>query len=245
MAVFRHCLEVKSMPFCYKCGTKLADEAMFCFNCGTKTVSAADNNDMPGNVQSNEKADTTSFPDMSKEESIALLDELALKYGSLERVRKEISELQHSIDSATNYQPKRVSAFSFFWPFMVYSAIAATICVFLAFLLYKLFGFFIFLAFALPIVLTIVGAVRAKNIRNNYINQTAISAYDRRKKKESDEERLSSLVSKERSLRIQLEKHNAIVPVNMRSKSKLIMAKRLLETGKADSFEEAMKLGRT
>ena len=56
------------MPFCYKCGTKLADEAMFCFNCGTKTVSAADNNDMPGNVQSNEKADTTSFPDMSKEE---------------------------------------------------------------------------------------------------------------------------------------------------------------------------------
>ena len=228
------------MPFCHKCGTKLADDSVFCYSCGAKVVVFGESSEKTDNVQVS--AAPKPVPAMSKEESIAFLEQLASKYNSLERVQKEIKELEQSISSAVNYRPRSVSAFRFFWPFMVYSAIASTICCFLAVLLYQLFGFFIFLAFALPVILTIVGAVRARAIRDQYNIDISNSAYQRRKKKEEDEVRLSSLHSKERSLRKQVEEHNDIVPVNMRSKNKLNMAKRLLEADKVTSFEEAMRL---
>ena len=125
---------------------------------------------------------------------------------------------------------------------MVYSAIAAAIFAVLAFVVFPLFSVFIAAAYIVPIVLTIVGAVRARHLRERYNNDLFNSETNRRRKKREDEERLSQLRSNEKSLKKQLEKYDEMVPVNMRNKSRLTMAKRMLEMDKVHSFEEAMKL---
>ena len=228
------------MPFCNKCGKKLDEGDMFCSGCGVQVPTAVQNQGTSGSNQSNEKTDPA--PGMSKAESISLLEKLASKYGSLERIQKEIKDIEQSIEKTTSYQAKQHSAFKFFWPYMVYSAIAAAVFAVLAFVVYPLFGVFIAAAYIVPIVLTIVGAVRARHLRERYNNELFNSESNRRRKKREDEERLSQLRSNESSLKKQLEQYDKIVPANMRSKSRLTMAKRMLEMDKVHSFEEAMKL---
>ena len=228
------------MPFCNKCGKKLDESDMFCSVCGAKVYKAEQNQGTSGSNLSNESSDPASG--MSKTESIALLEKLASKYGSLERTQKEIKDIEQSIEKTTSYQAKQHSAFKFFWPYMVYSAIAAAVFAVLAFVVYPLFGVFIAAAYIVPIVLTIVGAVRARHLRDKYNNELFNSETRRRRKKREDEERLSQLRSNESSLKKQLEQYDKIVPANMRSKSRLTMAKRMLEMDKVHSFEEAMKL---
>lgn len=228
------------MPFCNKCGKKLDEGDMFCSGCGVQVPTAVQNQGTSGSNQSNEK--TNPAPSMSKAESISLLEKLASKYGSLERTQKEIKDIEQSIEKTTSYQAKQHSAFKFFWPYMVYSAIAAAIFAVLAFVVYPLFVVFIAAAYIVPIVITIVGAVRARHLREKYNNELFNSESNRRRKKREDEERLSQLKSNESSLKKQLEQYDKIVPANMRSKSRLTMAKRMLEMDKVHSFEEAMKL---
>lgn len=228
------------MPFCNKCGNKLDEGDVFCSVCGAKVSITAQSKGASGSSQSNDYPDPA--PVMSKTESIALLEKLASKYGSLERTQKEIKDLEQAIEKTTTYQAKPYSAFRFFWPYMVYSAIAAAIFVVLAFVVFPLFSVFIAAAYIVPIVLTIVGAVRARRLRERYNNDLFNSETNRRRKKREDEERLSQLRSNEKSLKKQLEKYDEMVPVNMRNKSRLTMAKRMLEMDKVHSFEEAMKL---
>ena len=59
---------------------------------------------------------------------------------------------------------------------------------------------------------------------------------------DEDRERLDDLISSEKKMRAELALYDSIVPENMRNKSRMGYARKMLETDKAKTFEEAMHL---
>ena len=185
------------------------------------------------------------YNSMSKEESIKLCDRLGNEYYSLQKMQSEINSINNFIRTEAFYQPKRYSAFRFFWPYLIYGAVSFSICYFLALLSYfsfPLMCFFLIACFMLPIVFVIVGAVRSRILREQCNRDADNDAYRRRQKVEEESKRLEELISSEKELRAQLAGYDSIVPENMRNKSRMGYARKMLEADKAKTFEEAMHL---
>lgn len=185
------------------------------------------------------------YSSMSKTEIIELCDMLGTKYYSLAKMQSEIDSISNSLRNDALYQPKRYSAFRFFWPFLIYGAVSFSICYILALLSYSSFPLMCFLligCFVLPIVFVIVGGVRARILRAQCTRDAENNAYRRRVKMDEDRERLDDLISSEKKLRAELALYDSIVPENMRNKSRMGYARKMLETDKAKTFEEAMHL---
>lgn len=228
------------MPFCNMCGKEYKPGDLFCPDCGNDlSVSRAASHYA---IQTPDPSDslTEDFSSMSKEESIKLTEELGANYHSLERMQKEIGELVSSINHAANHQTKRYSAFRFFWPYLIYAAVACTI-------FYYLTGLTRALLFApciviIPVIIIIVGGVKARRSREESNYDAANYAVTLSQKAGEQRQRLAQLTSSEASLRSRLEKYNGIVPVHMRNKSKMLYAKKMLEMDKAANFAEAMDM---
>ena len=185
------------------------------------------------------------YNSLSKEESIKLCDRLGADYYSLAKMQSEINSLSNTSRNDALYQPKRYSAFRFFWPYLIYGAVSFSICYFLALLSYLSFPlmiFFLIACFVLPIVFVIVGGVRARILRAQCTRDAEDNAYRRRVKMDEERERLDDLISSEKKLRAELALYDSIVPENMRNKSRMGYARKMLETDKAKTFEEAMHL---
>lgn len=185
------------------------------------------------------------YNSLSKEESIKLCDRLGADYYSLAKMQSEINSLSNTLRNDALYQPKRYSAFRFFWPYLIYGAVSFSICYFLALLSYLSFPlmiFFLIACFVLPIVFVIVGGVRARILRAQCTRDAEDNAYRRRVKMDEERERLDDLISSEKKLRAELALYDSIVPENMRNKSRMGYARKMLETDKAKTFEEAMHL---
>ena len=113
------------MPFCSKCGNELNVEDIFCSKCGFKS-------DFNEDADAAAAQDTSvDRPAMTKEESIALAEKLSKDYKTLERLNKDISDNETILSRPADYQFRPHSAFKFFWPYLIYAAIAFWILYFL------------------------------------------------------------------------------------------------------------------
>lgn len=229
------------MPFCPMCGNEIKAGELFCSGCGNRLSGTKDVPTYQALQTPDPSASQTEdYSAMSKEESIKLTEQLGTKYHSLEKMQKEIKELTDSLNHSANYQTKRYSAFRFFWPYLVYAAVACTIFYYATGLTRSLF--FAPLILIVPVILIIVGAVRSRKMREECNYDAANYAVTRAQKMEEERKRLYELTAREARLRSQMDKYNGIVPVQMRNKSKMLYAKKMLETDKAGNFAEAMAM---
>ena len=226
------------MPFCSKCGNELKVEDIFCSKCGFKS---------DFNEDADAAAQDTSVdrPAMTKEESIALAEKLSKDYKALERLNRDISDNETILSRPADYQFRPHSAFKFFWPYLIYAAVAFWV-------LYFLFVFIAsgtssagvlivgMLCLCSPVVLLIIGGVRAFRLREE-ANAAESEAIRRRKvdqedmKKRTDELRLKRTVITKR-----LSEYNQIVPPNLRTSTRMEKSKVLIQTGKAEDFYDAI-----
>ena len=227
------------MPFCSKCGNELNVEDIFCSKCGFKS-------DFNEDADAAAAQDTSvDRPAMTKEESIALAEKLSKDYKALERLNKDISDNETILSRPADYQFRPHSAFKFFWPYLIYAAIAFWILYFL----------FIFIAsgtssagvlivgmlcLCSPFILLIVGGVKAFRSREE-ANAAESEEIRRRKvdnenlKKRTDELRLKRTVITKR-----LSDYNQIVPPALRTSTRMEKSRVLIQTGKAEDFYDAI-----
>ncbi len=231
--------EVDSMPFCSKCGNELNVEDIFCSKCGFKS-------DFNEDADAAAAQDTSvDRPAMTKEESIALAEKLSKDYKTLERLNKDISDNETILSRPADYQFRPHSAFKFFWPYLIYAAIAFWI-------LYFLFVFIAsgtssagvlivgMLCLCSPVILLIVGGVKAFRSREE-ANAAESEEIRRRKvdnenlKKRTDDLRLKRTVITKR-----LSDYNQIVPPALRTSTRMEKSRILIQTGKAEDFYDAI-----
>ncbi len=225
------------MAFCNKCGAGLTGEDLFCPNCGNKIDTAIFEEDKEPEL-----------PSMTKEESIALAEKLSAEYGALEKLIQEISEAEAIIKRPLPEAPRH-SAFKFFWPFIVTGLIIYLV-------IYLIIGV-VFLAggsesvgsalapivafIALGATLAIGGSV-ARNKRDTLNNQEALRVHALRVKIDEMKKRTSELKTSYSVKKRSLAEYDAIVPASQRTKVRMDNVRRLIESGKADNFYDALKL---
>lgn len=226
------------MPFCSKCGNELNVEDIFCSKCGFRS-------DFNEDADAAAQDTSVNRPAMTKEESIALAEKLSKDYKALERLNKDISDNETILSRPADYQFRPHSAFKFFWPYLIYAAIAFWI-------LYFLFVFIAsgtssagvlivgMLCLCSPVILLIVGGVKAFRSREE-ANAAESEAIRRRKvdnenlKKRTDELRLKRTVITKR-----LSDYNQIVPPALRTSTRMEKSRVLIQTGKAEDFYDAI-----
>ena len=226
------------MPFCSKCGNELNVEDIFCSKCGFKS-------DFNEDADAAAQDTSVNRPAMTKEESIALAEKLSKDYKTLERLNKDISDNETILSRPADYQFRPHSAFKFFWPYLIYAAIAFWI-------LYFLFVFIAsgtssagvlivgMLCLCSPVILLIVGGVKAFRSREE-ANAAESEAIRRRKvdnenlKKRTDDLRLKRTVITKR-----LSDYNQIVPPALRTSTRMEKSRVLIQTGKAEDFYDAI-----
>ena len=223
------------MAFCTKCGTELTSEDLFCPNCGLKIGPAAPN-----------EADTV--PAMTKEESIALAVKLTSEYGALEKLKHEIDEAELIIKRPIPEAPRH-AAFKFFWPFLIIGFIVYILVYLVVGLVFALGGTgevsssigavagFVALAATL-----ILGGNFARNQRDKMNNQEAMRIHTLRGKVDQMKKRTSELKTSYSVKKRSLEEYDAIVPESRRNRASMEKVRILLDSGKADTFCDALKL---
>lgn len=240
------------MPFCNKCGTRIEIDDIFCPECGARVGSAdASYSPAPSVPEVTEDSyesltPASPIPSMTKEESIELAEKLKKEYNNLEKIQKEIDENQEIISKPVT-PAKRHSAFKYFWPFLVTSAIVANAGWIGGFFIAaaaksaEIYGFCAVGGVVLAIVLTIVGAVTSKNQRDalNYNAQRA--ERDRHRRQQVLTEKNKELRTRYTSTKKRLEQYNSIVPREYRDARHMDRVRILLQTGKAENFAEAIK----
>ena len=220
------------MAFCNKCGAELSDGASFCDQCG-KEISAR-----LSAIQ------MTS----SRAGSIKLATDLALKYATLTRLKDEINDTEFALKKIEiSPNPPRYSFFRFFWPSFI---VAVVVCFFVTFIfafiaagsknyeagakLAEIMGYI-----SVPVVLIIGGIIAGK--RRDAANEE-LAAKERTAVRKSDDlqNKLNELRNKQNEINNAVSEVKDIVPASMRNKDQMLKVKTMLDTGKAETFEEAI-----
>ena len=165
------------MAICVNCGTELTGEDVFCPKCGAKNVIATD--------AVSEATAVAAAPEMTKEESIAFAEKAVTLYKNYERLKKEIDDNRSQLSKpGPDGVVKRYSAFRFFWPYLIYAAVALNVFYFFAQLSSRSYGMAMFMllaALVVPVVLLIVGGVSARRKRDAS-NELAVRAVNDRRR---------------------------------------------------------------
>lgn len=232
------------MPFCSQCGYKLKINDVFCPQCGSKTSDETEESTV--NYVGEEYV-TPAASVMTKEESIALAEKLSSEYHSLERLKKEIDE-NNAITSRPVPQAKPHAAFKFFWPYLVASVVALNVLVIIGYIVFlssfsgNAFIFFMLAAVITAVVLLIVGGKTATSKRDALNYQMSDELHRRRKKNDELIEKNRTLQSQYSNKKRKLDQYNSLVPARFRTSRYMDRVKILLNTNKAESFDEAIRL---
>ncbi len=220
------------MAFCVNCGGEITESDVFCPNCGAKNE-----------VSPEETA--AAYP-QTKEEGIELADKLFTLYKSYERTAKELEDIDYRLHAPAVDAPRQHAAFKFFWPFLIYASVAFTILYIAAILFsqtsYEAAMFFYFLALLSIPILLITGGVRAVRLRSEY-NQSEYETFSKTRKQQGlDRNIQDSILRKRQNLLDKTRKYNSIIPYNLRNSAAMSRVKVLLQSGKVENFEDALKL---
>lgn len=102
--------------------------------------------------------------------------------------------------------------------------------------------FFYSLALLSIPILLITGGVRAVRLRSEY-NQSEYETFSKTRKQQGlDRNIQDSILRKRQNLLDKTRKYNSIIPFNLRNSAAMSRAKVLLQSGKVESFEDALKL---
>ena len=94
---------------------------------------------------------------------------------------------------------------------------------------------------AIPILL-IIGGVRAVRLREEYNRTEYDSVIRRNQQQELDRRNHDALLRKRQNILDKLKEYNPIVPVTLRDSASMSKIKILLQTDKAESFGDAVKM---
>ena len=223
------------MAFCRKCGAELSDNDVFCFSCG-----------QPCDDQPN--ASTSETDSMSKEDSIALAGKLKTEYAAIERLQKEISENETALRRPITLSGSRYSAFRYFWPYLIYA--------FLLFNALFIFGTIIgmsagsdasiiiamFVCFGGTIGLLIFGGIRARRKRDSMNEELVEQENQINERFREIEKRTADLKYKLTNKNLEVSKYQHLVPMRFRTRYYMERVIYFLQTDKASSFSEAVRL---
>ena len=224
------------MAFCNKCGTELTGDDVFCPKCGNKI-----------DPEIFEETKAHELPSMTREESIALATKLAAEYGALEKLKQEISEAEIIIKRPLPETPRH-SAFKFFWPFIIIGVVVYIVLYVFIAVIFLAGGSDVGAAIAPGIAFVGLGATLAigggvaRNKRDTLNNQEALRMHYLRGKIEEMKKRTSELKTSYSVKKKSLAEYNAIVPESQRTKARMENVRRLIDSGKADNFYDALKL---
>ena len=226
------------MAICLNCGTELTGEDVFCPKCGAKNVIATD--------AVSEATAVAAAPEMTKEESIAFAEKAVTLYKNYERLKKEIDDNRSQLSKpGPDGMVKQYSAFRFFWPYLIYAAVALNVFYFFAQLSSRSYGMAMFMllaALVVPVVLLIVGGVSARRKRDAS-NELAVRAVnDRRRHLDELKKETSMLETKRIKMAAELKEYEAIIPASLRNSSSMSKAIILLKSNKAETIYQAIEM---
>ena len=234
------------MFYCRKCGAQLNEDDLFCFKCG-QPVDAPVNASEAG-ITNSVSVSGTSAVLMSKEESIALAEKLKNEYVVVDRLQKEVNENESALKRPIVFSGRRYSAFRFFWPFFIYAYLALNAVLIIGVIASSGddtgTGITVSFLFSLgaAVGLLIFGGIRAKNKRDSLNEQLANDEFQMARRYKERESNTAELKTKLMNKRNELREYQTLVPAKFRSKYYMDRVIILLQTGKAESFTEAIKL---
>ncbi|MBR6488368.1 MAG: hypothetical protein IKT20_05620 [Clostridiales bacterium] len=181
---------------------------------------------------------------MTKEESIALAEKLSKKYKEYEDIRKEIDDNKQELARPVNLEHKPHAAFKFFWPFLVAAAASMMFFYFLMLIAgaVVLAGLFALMVLISPIVLLLVGSTRARRLRDE-LNSREVNEIREKKKRIKDlTDRNEELEPKCAEIKKELDEYEELIPMDSRNSARMDKALKLLQTGKAENFSQALEM---
>ena len=234
------------MAYCRKCGTLLKDEDVFCFMCGQ----AIDRGETSPVVDSFDEDGTPilAVPSMTKEESINLAEKLKAEYAAVEKLQRDISDNETVLKRPVNPSGRRHSAFKFFWPFLIFAYIALNVIYLVGVLISSANNdeggmiFSLFLGLAAAAGLLIFGGVRAGRKRDRLNQQLADEEYQMRKRQNDLVTRNNELKTKLKNKKHELSQYQNMIPGKFRTKHYMERVLMLLQTGRAESFADAINM---
>lgn len=187
---------------------------------------------------------------MTKEESIELAELLANKYSSLSKMKGEANNVKEELARAKKQSEKPVakySAFKYFWPYLIAAVVAEIVVYFGGGLLLSMgthtndaYSVWQLLKFLTPIAVIVIGLILAIRKRNS-LNRVAVESHStdliREKRLEED------LEAKEKNIANFMETikdYDDLIPEKLRQKIFMEKVKKMLESGEADDFSDAI-----
>ena len=235
------------MAYCRKCGTKLKDEDVFCYMCGQ----SIDRGEPSSPVVDSFDEDGTpilAVPSMTKEESIELAEKLKAEYGAIEKLQRDISDNETVLKRPVNPSGRRHSAFKFFWPFLIYAYLALNIIYIVGALISGANNdeggiiASLFLGLGAAAGLLIFGGIRAGRKRDSLNQALADEEYQMRKRQNDLVNRNNELKTKLTSKKREVSQYTSMIPSKFRTKQYMDRVLMLLQTGRAESFADAINM---
>ena len=228
------------MLYCNKCGAELTGDSLFCSKCGSKITPRVNLN-----VPSTEE--TSPAAPLSVEGSIALAEKLYEKYKEIETDKAKIAKYEEIIRRPIP-AVKSHSAFKYFLPWLITAPVISSFIFWFGMRLVVVEGtvgslYVIFFISAVAFAATLaIGGGLARNIRND-MNYLEIARHrELHGKMDELKKKTASLRSRCSSLQSSVKEYEAIVPATHRSSEMMLEVMTLLESGKADSFNDALRL---
>ena len=220
---------IKKMLICSKCGYELREGVLFCKKCG----------------QSVEISKASALPEMSLEESVSYIEKLKHKFTEVERLERQLMDNEALLSKPLFLDERKYSMFRFFWPNLIWAAIAYIVMLCIAAIGTSdetAFSILMPLTFIIPIVILVIGGIRAwkrRNKENAFIAEDNEQAIEKKKKIEKDTYELrSKLATKKNDLALA----SAAIPEPLRKSVTMTQMKSLLQSGKASNIQEAVAL---
>lgn len=227
------------MSYCRKCGFKLTGGDLFCPQCGHENKDSGNpDEDYAGAVAP-----------QTVEDSIRLAETLGTKYEALKEIKDELDDCEAQLKrNSHSMRAPRHSAFKFFWPFLI----IAGVVIFVITLIFTFIGIasgeegMVYVGELLGLIgagiTLIAGGSRARNKRDALNSTIADEEYRQKKLVHDLEKRVEELKNKRAALTKAASEYNYLVPISMRSKSRMDMVRDLLESGRAQTFSQAIEL---
>ena len=213
--------------FCNKWGNELTTDSDFCNKCGAPIERFADE------------------PERTLEESITFAEKFKTRYKTIERLEHEIADNEATIARPVRQTAGQYSFFRFYWKYLIFAVVSFFVCDLIALIFSSSEGalyFFFAMMFISPIVILIVGAVRAGNRRIEE-NNAILSGNQRALQQRKDLiERTSSLKKDLASHKRALEKDEYQIPTSLRKASSMTQILMLLRSGKASNLTDAYRI---
>lgn len=194
---------------------------------------------------------------MTRDESIALAYKLSKEYDHLKRLEENITGLEKRVAVPADADIRQYHAFSYFTKPLVASLIVATALVIPGYMLASISNFlyksggdtivftpmmvFLFIAFIFALIHFIGGFyARAKCAEMNRIEKERV--FSNLKLKKEQKKTIESLKEEYIEYSEYLEKYDSLIPPPARNKESMDRIRVMLMSGKAETFEEAVRI---